>query len=259
MDCETQAESYVNEMGKAAVARLRRVFGLSIVLCALIGLYLLLTMQQRSGAVLRASLVTVLLWGLVVTSYAFYSLWLVTQEARQKLQKMHCEDGVTGLSAETELRTKFRERLQMSENPQTRAAVGYACLSGVEEINSDFGYTAGNVVLQQVSQQMKEGAPEDATVARLGGVEFAMLGEGDAAGQVEKVMKDFENRIRSYTLDLGARGRIEDLEVRVGTARFPKDGESLDELIKAARTEAKQVSFDEISRIGNSSTQIMNA
>jgi diguanylate cyclase (GGDEF)-like protein len=92
-------------------------------------------------------------------------------------------DQLTGLPN----RTMFAEHLEqaLDRSPRQAAAVLLIDLEGFKDINNTLGNTGGDAVLREVAARLRAGFGEQATLARVGADEFALLctdaGDDEAA------------------------------------------------------------------------------
>jgi diguanylate cyclase (GGDEF)-like protein len=128
-------------------------------------------------------------------------------------------------------RRGFNHRLGEELRRATRSGQGLALVVGdldrFKEINDRFGHPAGDEALQRVSSMLRKCAREIDTVARLGGEEFALvLPYTEPPGALAMA-----ERVRIMIREEFAE---EGLTISFGIAAYPEDGESQDELMRAA-------------------------
>jgi diguanylate cyclase (GGDEF)-like protein len=102
-------------------------------------------------------------------------------------------------------------------------------MDGLKKINDTRGHSAGDEAVQAVAAVLMHLTRRSDTVARLGGDEFAVLLDGCPAGTAVTLV---ERILRAM-----ARQRIsggEALAVSIGIASYPEDGQTAQELEKAA-------------------------
>ncbi len=106
-------------------------------------------------------------------------------------------------------------------------------------VNASFGYEAGNELLRQIGQRLREGLGAEIVLARLGGDEFGIFlpGATDRSG-VEMLARWI---VRSFDQPL-MKDRVElFLTASVGIAMIPGDGEDVLDLLMNAETAIGQV------------------
>jgi diguanylate cyclase (GGDEF)-like protein/PAS domain S-box-containing protein len=151
--------------------------------------------------------------------------------AQGQLAHMARHDMLTGLPN----RLSFHERLDHAVAARKfEQQVGVLCLDldGFKAVNDTLGHPAGDLLLRRVGERLQRCVGDGDAVARLGGDEFAvvwagMQHESDAVELAKRVIK-----VLSEPFDLD--GVITSVGVSVGIAFAPRDGETPDELMKAA-------------------------
>lgn len=110
------------------------------------------------------------------------------------LQRLSYEDGLTGLYN----RNRFKE-LFTSEQDEPRAWLGvaYFDLNGLKRINDHLGHSAGDTLLQQAADQIRQFFYEDAY--RIGGDEFVVI--TDTMNQA-----DFQDTVRRVREGMNQQG-----------------------------------------------------
>lgn len=152
--------------------------------------------------------------------------------SQNELKKLAYFDALTGLAN----RRMFTENLQRLLTPTERQAPAFALilvdLDKFKTINDTLGHDAGDALLVEVAGRLVSTVRENDSVARLGGDEFAILVSGHIdAGSLELLC--------GRVIDAVARpivfvGRTIDTSASLGVALFPENGQTQDELYKAA-------------------------
>lgn len=156
----------------------------------------------------------------------------VTKES--ELQERHhylaYHDPHTGLAN----RTLFEDRLDHAISNASRAgsSVGliFCDLNEFKQINDDFGHSTGDNVLAEVAQRLQSFFRTNDTIARFGGDEFVIV--------VENLENEMELTRLADALTLKIAEPMRELKVfvsaSIGTASFPKDGLTKEQLLKIA-------------------------
>jgi diguanylate cyclase (GGDEF)-like protein len=110
-------------------------------------------------------------------------------------------------------------------------ALAFVDVRGLKAVNDTEGHLAGDRLLKQVSLMLNESARTSDVVGRIGGDELAVLlveqsAEGAAA---------MTHRVRSQIpANRAALGLTSAWDVTIGTATFPQDGDTVEQLLEAA-------------------------
>lgn len=146
----------------------------------------------------------------------------------QRLYRLAHIDGLTNLAN----RTLFRERVDAILDTDQSGYLMMVDLDGFKNVNDGFGHAAGDAMLVKVAQRLQDAVPDGATVARMGGDEFAAIlpGDHDAAtvGQIA------DNIIESLSQPVRLEGEPVTIGASIGIAQFPDDGQSFRALLSGA-------------------------
>jgi diguanylate cyclase (GGDEF)-like protein len=147
----------------------------------------------------------------------------VTQELRAMLDKARHDadhDGLTGALN----RAAFRRALDAFLARGGDGAILLLDLDNFGAINKSAGHAAGDAALRRVVEHMARVAGDTGIVGRLGGDEFAVILTGPEPEQVTRRM----------LADVIAKpGSGPALDASIGLARFPRDGEDAESLLRA--------------------------
>ncbi len=151
----------------------------------------------------------------------------------QSLQRLAYHDALTGLPN----RYLFEDRLQMAiaaaARHGSRVAVVFIDLDEFKPINDQYGHDAGDAVLKEVGQRLRNAClRSNDTVARLGGDEFAVI------LQNIELAKTVEELVRRLHLALSAPLMLPcgELTIRasIGYSLYPDAGLDAGDVVKAA-------------------------
>ena len=95
--------------------------------------------------------------------------------AREELEFRAFHDELTGLANRALLTDRLTHALQRARRTDASVAVLYFDLDRFKMVNDSLGHDAGDRLLVQVSQRLREGLRVADTIARLGGDEFVVL------------------------------------------------------------------------------------
>ncbi|HSI88886.1 MAG TPA: diguanylate cyclase [Pyrinomonadaceae bacterium] len=144
-------------------------------------------------------------------------------------------DPLTALPNSRSLQSEFDKAVARSRRQSTNFQLLVLDLDGFKSVNDSFGHKVGDTVLKGIAGVIKEQMREYDFLARYGGDEFvAIVPETDPA-DVKRLQRRIEDAVSEYSLPVGgdAEGSV-CVGVSIGSASYPGQGESLDELIVAA-------------------------
>jgi diguanylate cyclase (GGDEF)-like protein/PAS domain S-box-containing protein len=119
------------------------------------------------------------------------------KEFEEQLSHQAFHDSITGLANRVLFRDRVTHALERQERDQKPIAVLFMDLDDFKTINDSLGHAAGDVVLREVGDRIRDTLRAADTAARLGGDEFAILledgGEGiQAADVAERIIASFD-------------------------------------------------------------------
>ena len=156
------------------------------------------------------------------------------QAAESQYASLH--DPLTGLPNRLLFYDRLEHGLAQANRNGWTLAVFFVDLDNFKMINDTFGHAVGDHVLRTIAQRLKEATRNDDTFCRHGGDEFLYLllqvgGEGDITAIANKIMEAIEIPIEVIG---ETSSQIPPVSASIGIAVFPKNGSTVDELIKNA-------------------------
>lgn len=152
--------------------------------------------------------------------------------SRERLQYLATHDTLTGLPN----RALFFDRLTHSvaalKREEKSGALLFVDLDNFKDINDNFGHNAGDAVLKESANRIRNVLRASDTVGRFGGDEFVVIAESlpdlDGALQIaQKIHNAFE-------IPFDVQGNEIVITASIGIAMIPKDGDDPEMLINAA-------------------------
>jgi diguanylate cyclase (GGDEF)-like protein/PAS domain S-box-containing protein len=141
-------------------------------------------------------------------------------------------DHLTGLPNRSFFLDRLGYEVMHSKRLAQPFAVLFIDLDRFKEVNDLHGHSAGDFLLRLVADVLKVSVRESDTVARLGGDEFTViLAAIRDATQVELIAEDILRRL-SEPMNIG--GNIVHISASIGITCFPKDADSVNNLIRNA-------------------------
>jgi len=157
----------------------------------------------------------------------------VTQriEYQNRINQLAKFDELTGLCNRTHFIQQTKHLLQTME-PNGAAFVLFFDLDEFKRINDTLGHEAGDHILTTVAERAKKILPPQAVTARYGGDEFVVyINDKDLNYSIEGLAKRI---ISEIARDVTFNNQVASFGASMGIARYPKDGTSIDRLLKLA-------------------------
>lgn len=147
------------------------------------------------------------------------------------IEHLAYHDVLTGLPNRRMLREQSEQILSQARRAGSEAVLVYLDLDRFKEVNDTLGHEAGDELLVQVARRIQGCVRAGDILARLGGDEFALLlshtsveGAAQAASRIMAVLQQ-PFAIAGANLRIGA---------SLGLGVFPRDGETLEDLMRVA-------------------------
>lgn len=164
---------------------------------------------------------SVSVWSLSLLILGFMFFALLATLAASKRQQMSHADPLTGLANRHRFQEKAESILALARHSDN-AAILYLDLSRFKAVNDSLGQAAGDDILKQVAQRLKESIRAEDTAARLGGDEFALLLLNIDSG--ERAVKVAQRLKQLFKVPFKTQNQSVHLEVNIGIAMLGREG-----------------------------------
>ncbi|MFA5914864.1 MAG: EAL domain-containing protein [Burkholderiales bacterium] len=151
----------------------------------------------------------------------------------ERLNYLAYYDALTGLPNRSLLHDRLDQRVALANGEHKRFALIVLNLERFRSVNETLGQHAGDDLLRQVAQRLKDALDESDILARLGADSFAIVTRrSDDDGGVVHAVEHVLSRIHSQPFELG--GQELRAAAKAGVAIFPHDGGDPDALSRNA-------------------------
>lgn len=164
--------------------------------------------------------------------------WVTTTEditerrqSESRIAHLAHYDALTDLPNRTLFRDQLELELRAIEGSDDSVAVLCIDVDEFKSINNSLGHVVGDALLKSIAARLSECVNPNGFVARLGGDEFAVICTNMDESGVSELIRKLQAAIRAPYECLGHRLATDS---SIGIAIAPKDGASLDELLKNA-------------------------
>ena len=143
---------------------------------------------------------------------------------RQKIDRLRADadlDSLTGLANRRRFRAALAKEVERWRRYRVPCALLMLDIDHLKRINDQFGHPAGDAVIRQIAQTLKEVSRDNDTAARLGGEEFGLLLAGV---DVQKAAAAAE-RLRTVLSAQRVEG-VGTVTVSIGVAACPENATS---------------------------------
>ncbi|MHB1837815.1 MAG: GGDEF domain-containing protein, partial [Solirubrobacteraceae bacterium] len=150
------------------------------------------------------------------------------EREREAMREFALRDAVTGIANRRSLLIRAGYEVERHRRARRSFALVMLDLDGFKQLNDRFGHAAGDDLLRDVAAALARGMRAQDTVARLGGDEFCVLAPETGERGGELLARKVVEVVRAVSAGIDA------VSGSAGLAIFPFDGETAEELMKAA-------------------------
>ena len=153
-------------------------------------------------------------------------------ELQQVIKYQSEHDQLTGLANRRKFENCAYDVENNAKSKQLAFGIVYIDLDQFKPINDQYGHAYGDKVLQEIAERLNKCSRDTDLVCRMGGDEFCILiKDVDGTQHLEQLSIAIEQRLQQSFI-------VEDvnfnLSASIGTAIYPEDGLTVDELVSHA-------------------------
>lgn len=142
---------------------------------------------------------------------------------RNKLAHQATHDLLTGLANRRLFYERLNEAVARCKRNGELSALLYIDIDKFKPINDQYGHSAGDIVLQELSRGLKQSVRQTDTVARLGGDEFAVIAE--QASTKEDILVVVQKLRDILSAPISVDGNIFSVNVSIGVVTISGDSD----------------------------------
>ncbi len=157
---------------------------------------------------------------------------LETQRLHRELERRAETDDLTGLLNRMAFEHRLIAALGRAERQGTSVAVLFVDLDKFKTVNDTYGHQAGDEVLEQAAQRLRETVRSWDVVGRHGGDEFVLF-LPDVRSR-DEVVHVAERLLKAFSSPFTAAGRDHHIGATIGISLYPEDGTDSDRLLICA-------------------------
>ncbi len=167
-----------------------------------------------------------------IPAIAWYRRTREKQQSDRRIRYLAHHDALTGLTNRARLIERLENILALLPSFETQLAVHFIDLDHFKDVNDSLGHDCGDFLLKNVAARLRSVVRVDDVVARLGGDEFVVL-QSHVTSKVQA--QNFADRIIAALGQPLHFGQHElRVEVTIGIAMAPQDGNTAERVLKSA-------------------------
>ncbi|TVP89940.1 MAG: EAL domain-containing protein [Pseudomonadaceae bacterium] len=174
-----------------------------------------------------------------LVSYVSFFVDVSERKASEaRIESLAYYDALTGLPNRTLFQDRINSALQLAARREEWVVVLFLDLDRFKPINDTLGHAAGDAMLKQVAQRLRDCVRESDTVARMGGDEFTLLlgGVRDREEALSTSVHVAEKVLEALAPAFILQEREFFISASIGIALYPQDDLDAERLLKHADT-----------------------
>lgn len=203
-----------------------RLFAESLIGCFSAAMVVLSIRYSFSSSELSPGLLFLNLFGGIILVYS-YILMSRIERSRRELELHSNLDTLTGLLNRRALQDIAKNMFQRIQRNQQRFVMLFADLDKFKAVNDEYGHAAGDLVLKQFADIMREAIRTTDIAARFGGDEFVLLLEGCSLEEGENIAMRIQRQVGRW-----AQENSMDVSVTFGLGEAPTHGDDFTSLLE---------------------------
>ena len=160
------------------------------------------------------------------------SLGIENSRLYGRMAELAITDDLTGLAVHDHFQRRLVEEIARARGFHIPISILLIDIDRFKVYNDTFGHSAGDKLLRQIADLLRQMTRAGEMTARLGGEEFAMLLPGveleEAVHRAEKL------RLQVASTQVELRRAVTSATISIGAASFPQDGMKAEQLLQAA-------------------------
>lgn len=185
-------------------------------------------LQQEARRLLLAVAALVLLIGMAVAYFVFARV----REASVARERLASYDLLTGLPNRMLITRLLGQAVARAQRQDQRFAVLFVDLDRFKAVNDSLGHHAGDQLLIEIAQRLRDSVRASDTVGRLAGDEFVVILENIRSP--EEVLALAEKLRHTVQEPVPIEGQAAQVGASIGIALYPEHGRSVEELLRRA-------------------------
>ena len=155
-----------------------------------------------------------------------------TRMFTEELSRRATHDPLTNLTNRTEFERRLEVMSRKAQRGQGVHSVLFVDLDRFKAVNDTAGHSAGDALLREIGQVMRDCLRQTDTLSRIGGDEFAVLLQDCATARALEIAEQLRDAVRSYRLDW--QGRSFSVGASIGIVEVGPEPASITDILANA-------------------------
>ena len=158
------------------------------------------------------------------------------KQAEKRIRYLARVDALTKMANRMQFQHLLQQTIARAKRDQNYLAILYLDVDRFKDINDTFGHSAGDTSLEIFSQRIIDVLPSESVPGRLAGDEFCIVLK--TSSHLEQLVQEVEVIGKKLLYSVGRPFRVQGEEIfmstSIGAAIYPRDGESVVDLLRNA-------------------------
>ncbi len=132
-------------------------------------------------------------------------------------------DSLTGLGMRNYLESEGQKMLEIAKRDHNNLSVVVIDLDDLKKINDKYGHTAGDILLKEFAEILKNSIRKSDTACRLGGDEFVVLLPATNKEGAHDMMQKLSEKLENHTFVTNKGEEIKGIFASIGITTYPPE------------------------------------
>jgi len=161
------------------------------------------------------------------------SMWIAGLNLIERFERESIRDGLTNLFNRRFMEISLDRELRLAARRKGELSLLMLDIDHFKRFNDTFGHEAGDQILSEVAEILRESVRTEDIVCRYGGEEFLVILPGMGADASFQRAEDIRQRVSKMRLDFH-REATNELTISIGVSTYPQVGQAVEELVRSA-------------------------
>ena len=152
----------------------------------------------------------------------------------EKVQRLSIIDGLTKLYSHRHFRQRLEEELLLAKRYSAALSLLIFDIDHFKRYNDTYGHVAGDYVLMEVGQLLKNSTRTSHFLARYGGEEMVLIAPETSKAQAAVIAENIRKTVEAHSFSIGKKSTT--VTISIGVASYPEDAQTYLDLINRADT-----------------------